>query len=106
MSAAASIVSSQQTQNICITFIQCWCNFEDVFAGRKLSGVFYPILIYQIHYPSTNVSASVALRRRLILSVMTRHAGGSRSHPFMISLHVWYAKYISSNQIIGTGGRR
>ena len=77
-----------------------------VFFTRKLSGVFYPILIHQIHYPSTSVSASVALRRRLILSVMTRHDGGSLSQPFMISLHVWYARYISSNQIIGTGGRR
>ena len=27
------VMASQQTQNICITFIQCWTNLEDV--GRR-----------------------------------------------------------------------
>ena len=27
---AEPLITSQQTQNICITFIQCWTNVEDV----------------------------------------------------------------------------
>ena len=29
-SRECSVVASQQTQTICITFIQCWTNVEDV----------------------------------------------------------------------------